>query len=97
MSEMVELVARATAMSLQETFGTKVGWDFWEADLNPTEEWKERYRVAARAAIEAMREYTLVYRQDGMVVHELRGAPDDIWKMLLDAALSPCADQKRAV
>lgn len=41
----------------------------------------------ARAAIEAMRSQTLVYRDNGHVVHELRGAPDDIWKTLLDAAL----------
>ena len=34
-----------------------------------------------------MRSQTLVYRDNGHVVHEMRGAPDDIWKALLDAAL----------
>lgn len=41
----------------------------------------------ARAAIEALMEHTLVYRDAGHVVHEMRGAPDDIWKTLLRAAL----------
>ena len=52
------------------------------------EGWADLYKARARAAIMALRDATLVYRDNGMVVHELRGAPDDIWKMLLDAALS---------
>jgi len=43
--------------------------------------------MLARAAIEEMRSQTLVYLDNGKVVHEMRGAPDDIWKTLLDAAL----------
>lgn len=44
--------------------------------------------MLARAAIEAMRDHTLVYQQYGAAVHELRGDPDDIWKALLDKALT---------
>ena len=69
---MVERVARAIADAEQEDF----------------EGWADLYKARARAAIMALRDATLVYRDNGMVVHELRGAPDDIWKMLLDAALS---------
>jgi hypothetical protein len=42
-----------------------------------------------RAAIEAMREVAPVVRDaDGHVIHELRGAPEDIWHLLIDAALN---------
>jgi hypothetical protein len=42
----------------------------------------------ARAAVRAMRSFNLVYRHDGEVVHELRGAPNDIWRAMLDGALN---------
>lgn len=58
--------------------------------------WRDKYASKARAAITAMRETTLVYRQNGEVVHQLIGAPDDIWKTLLDAALSPTPAQPLA-
>jgi len=45
-------------------------------------------RSHARVALKAMRDHTVVYREDGLMVHQLIGAPDDIWKMLLDAALA---------
>jgi hypothetical protein len=80
MSDMVESVARAIWL-VGEDWDTKAsfgampdyGQDFW--------------RDRARAAVGAMRNHTLVYRENGQVVHELRGAPDDIWKTLIDAAL----------
>ncbi len=50
---------------------------------------KAGWVALARVAIEALRDTTLVYRDGGEVVHELRGAPDHIWKTLLDAALTP--------
>lgn len=44
--------------------------------------------LAARAALEALKAGKLVFREGGEVVHELRGAPDDIWQTLLDSILS---------
>ena len=41
-----------------------------------------------QTVLKALRDQTCVYRQGREVVHELRGAPDDIWKTLLDAALT---------
>ena len=72
MSEMVERVRKAIEAHCYE-----VGFQ-----LKP-----DAGNRLARAAIEAMRSQTLVYRDNGHVVHEMRGAPDDIWKALLDAAL----------
>ncbi len=43
----------------------------------------------ALAAIEAMREMVPIVRENGEVVHELRGSPAAIWAMMFDAALSP--------
>lgn len=97
MSEMVERVARAIATELgadlDTAFANKTEWTNMRGtdaagrwrDIN--EPFKSDYLAAARAAIEAMRSQTLVYRDNGHVVHEMRGAPDDIWKTLLDAAL----------
>lgn len=43
----------------------------------------------AKAALEALREFKLVFRcpHDGGVVHELRGAPEDIWQAMIDQAI----------
>jgi hypothetical protein len=52
------------------------------------EHW-EMWRSEARAAIEALRDLAIVYRnEDGEVVHEIRGDPTAIWRVLLDSALS---------
>ena len=45
------------------------------------------YMQQARAAIEVLRDMVPVVREDGNVIHELRGSPASIWKTLLDAAL----------
>jgi len=45
------------------------------------------YKADAITALTALREYTPVVRDQGHVVHELRGAPADIWRVLIDAAL----------
>jgi hypothetical protein len=45
------------------------------------------YELDARAAIGAMLECAPILYQDGGMVHELRGTPDDIWLMMLKAAL----------
>lgn len=58
----------------------------WE-DERTARLWHAHYRAQALAAIGAMRSCTLIYRENGDVVHEMRGAPDDIWKSLLDAAI----------
>ena len=74
MSEMVERVGEALRVKLIEWYAGAISFE----DGGP---------MLARAAIEAMRSQTLVYLDNGKVVHEMRGAPDDIWKTLLDAAL----------
>jgi hypothetical protein len=49
--------------------------------------WRD-YEREARAAIGAMRSAAPVVRdRAGNVIHELRGAPEDIWAMLIDGAL----------
>jgi len=41
----------------------------------------------ARAVIRAMAEMVPIVRDhEGMAVHELRGAPADIWRVMIDAA-----------
>lgn len=42
--------------------------------------------AAIRTVLERLRERELVMREDGMVVHEVRGAPNDVWQAMLDAA-----------
>jgi hypothetical protein len=42
--------------------------------------------AAIRTVLERLREYKLVMREDGMVVHEVRGEPNDVWQAMLDAA-----------
>ena len=74
MSEMVERVGEALRVKLIEWYAGAISFE----DGGP---------MLARAAIEAMRSQTLVYLDNGKVVHEMRGAPHDIWKTLLDAAL----------
>lgn len=48
----------------------------------------DAYRSSARAAIRTMANHGLIYRDNGQVVHELRGAPNDIWKTMLATALA---------
>lgn len=73
---MVERVARAMVRA-NYPGGTDADIDgMWEG-----------WRLEAVAAMKAMRDCTLVYRDGGHVVHEMRGAPDDIWKAMIDAAL----------
>lgn len=81
MSEMVERVARAICRS---NCSPRMSRDHIECQVENA--W-DMWIPEARAAIEAMRSQTLVYLDNGKVVHEMRGAPDDIWKTLLDAAL----------
>lgn len=77
MTDMIERVARAIKAACALP-GTK-----------PVARLSDVDRRAARAAIEAMRECELVVRNDdGHVVHELRGAPNDIWQHMITAALS---------
>jgi hypothetical protein len=91
--EMIERVARA--ISGQD----EAGWlDLPENDrerLYGGGKWhdagrtRQDYRDEARAAIEAMEYCAPVVRDEsGGVIHELRGAPSDIWAMLFAAALS---------
>lgn len=77
---MVERVARAMRQAIA---------DPKDGPLKPFETAPSRcqWLICARAAIEAMRSQAFVYRDNGHVVHEMRGAPDDIWKTLLTAAL----------
>ena len=71
--DMVERVGRAIADADDEDY---------------MEDWR-RYDARARAAIMAMRDYIPVFRdpRDGGKVHQLVGAPEDIWRTMLDAAL----------
>lgn len=81
---MVERVARAI-------FDKVVGPNVW-GSKHYADQQKVSY-ISARAALEAMRECDLVYRNDeGQIVHELRGPPNVIWKTMIDAALAPLAN-----
>jgi len=46
-----------------------------------------KWTSPARAAIEAMRSVDVVMRDGPGVVHEIRGAPNEVWKAIFDAAL----------
>jgi hypothetical protein len=81
---MVERAARAAFFNDLDPFDQPKAAELWDMWHGP----REQCLKHARAAIEAMRAETCVFRQNGEVVHELRGAPDDIWKTLLDAALT---------
>lgn len=48
---------------------------------------REHYLGHARTALEALRSFKPVIRQNGDMVHQLVGAPEDIWITLLDAAV----------
>ncbi len=43
--------------------------------------------AAIRTVLERLRERELVMREDGMVIHEVRGAPNDVWQAMLDAVV----------
>ncbi len=48
----------------------------------------DRAYARARRAIAAMRDMVPVVRdQNGQMVHEIRGAPRDVWRAMIDAAL----------
>jgi hypothetical protein len=83
MSEMIERVAAAMWVARGDYPKTateiKMIWPAVRPELE----------AMARAAIEAMRDMTPVVRENGEVVHELRGAPADIWSTMMDAALGP--------
>jgi len=90
---MVERVAKAIAQELGLDLATLyANKSEWNRDRGARHDINTPYRgditAAARAAIQALRDQTCVYRHGGEVIHELRGAPDDIWKALLDAALT---------
>jgi len=61
------------------------GWD------KPDQAWLQGIRTAALdkataaldALLEKLKSHTLIYRDAGEVVHELRGSPNDIWQLLL--------------
>lgn len=83
MSDMVERVARAMVTRVARDAGLAPVtlklhedhyWHEWEDD--------------ARAAVEALRDHAPVLRDEAGVIHELRGAPEDIWRLLIDAALA---------
>lgn len=83
MSEMVERVARAlNAADSDGLSGEPCSWD----ELLP--HWQGQYLAMACAAIQAMRSHKLVFREDGEVVHEVRGEPNAVWQTFLDAALN---------
>jgi hypothetical protein len=43
--------------------------------------------AAIRTVLERLREHKLVMREGGMVIHEVRGEPNDVWQAMLDAAV----------
>ena len=89
---MVERVARAIWEG-DPYPGDRCAWDELPAMNAEAGDVQGLYRTLARAAIEAMRECDLVYRnEEGQVVHELRGPPNVIWKVMIDAVLDPLAN-----
>lgn len=81
---LLEMVARAMRRRRFERTGVLNAFD---ADVPATAHELDD----ARSAIVALRSHTLVWRETGPlggVVHEIRGAPDDIWKTLLGGVLS---------
>ncbi len=42
--------------------------------------------AAIRTVLERLRESKLIMREGGMIIHEVRGAPNDVWQAMLDAA-----------
>lgn len=79
MSEMVERVARAIYEDRNGPGATP-----WPSQRKPH---KAPYLRDAMAAIGAMRSAEFAVRDDTGVIHELRGAPMDTWRYLIDAAL----------
>jgi len=43
----------------------------------------DKATAALDALLEKLKSHTLIYRDAGEVVHELRGSPNDIWQLLL--------------
>jgi hypothetical protein len=78
MTEMIERVARRLTATLRHH----------GVEMHPDD-----IRGLAYDALAEMRSHTLVYRQDGEMVHEMRGEPDAIWKTLL-AAATPTPSEK---
>jgi hypothetical protein len=94
--DMIERVARAIAFAngdnFSDAFKSKSRWIAKRGESggrfrDVNEPFQSDYIDMACAAINALAESTLVYRDNGNVVHEMRGAPDDIWKTLLTAAI----------
>lgn len=95
MSEIIDRVAHIIAGNIgapyDELPGDEIQKRQWHrdgrvSDINTLT--KEDCDDIARDIISMMRAHVLVYRDEGQVVHELRGAPDDLWKMLLDKVLA---------
>jgi hypothetical protein len=74
MSELIDTVARVIFVMTEE--------HGWGSPEHP------RCVYIARRLVETIRDLKVIYREDGQVVHTLIGAPDDIWKTILDGALA---------
>lgn len=93
-----ETMREAVARAIFEKMGYVTGDDddpfrpyTWEAAVASeyaveAEEARGYADAAIRTVLERLRERELVMREDGMVIHEVRGAPNDVWQAMLDAA-----------
>lgn len=94
MTEMVEKVARAIADHVGPGFDAmlKDGSELRREALMARADINDLTQCdmldAARAALEAMRDFTPVVRCEDGVVHQLVGAPEDIWRTMIDAAIN---------
>ncbi len=81
MTSMVERVARAMYPK---------GWE-QDGHFNSRERaWRRDHAmIAARAAIEAMREPTPGMLSDGLAIHDWDHGLDDVYTAMIDAALEP--------
>ncbi len=86
--DMVERMARAMAPMFADANSYWCNGTEWPDCPPATCQCRKMAFEAARAAIAAMNDVEpVVLASDGSIVHELRGAPRDLWLVLMAAAL----------
>lgn len=91
MSEMIERAARALCLAEH----------FEDADapvmvgMKTMKAWESRVS-RVRAVMEEMLNTDVGCRVNGEIAHEIRGAPNDIWKSIITSFLTPTETEKRA-
>jgi len=93
--DMVEVIAKAMLAELRTQAMDHISYVGVETDINEDVliDGYVHMPTIAKAALAAMRDMVPVIREDGEVVHEIRGAPGYFWRVMIDGCLTSTSPQ----